>query len=98
MQIHAQPLPNRFRVIVICVSLILGMFALSYWVERSCQQWQIVRELEGQGIQVYLSGMPVPEAKKYSKLSDFPAPLPLDQGTWRDFACHLFLNRDCLGL
>ncbi len=90
MQIYAQPLPKCFKVITICVSLIAAVFALSSWVERSWQQWQVVRELEGQGIQVYLSGMTVPQEKRYSKLSDFPAPLPLDQGTWCDFSRHLY--------
>lgn len=91
MRIHSPALPKSIRIVAISATFIAGVFALGIWLERSWQQWQIVRELEAQGIQVYLRGMPVPEEKRYSNLADFPAPLPPDQGTWRDFSRHLFL-------
>ena len=90
MQLHSQPLSKCFRFGVYAVALFASVFALYCWIERAWQQWQIVRELEGQGIRIYLSGMSVPQEKLYSKLADFPDPLPADQATWRDFSRHLF--------
>jgi hypothetical protein len=96
MQLHTQPLSKHFRFVAIVVAILAVSLMLSLWLGRAWQQWQIVRELEGQGIRIYLSGMAVPQAKQYSRLSDFAAPLPADEGTWRDFARHLFFSMTAL--